>query len=105
MTLPVLAISVQRRNCDDASFWVHSTDGRTCRSVESPFSALRLRSDAAGRYKKVANAEALSWKILMIAEKKFRLLNSPELLGAVHDGQLFEDGMPVQETNPKRRAA
>ena len=57
------------------------------------------------RYKKVANAEALIWKILMIAEKKFRRLNSPELLAAVYDGQLFEDGMPVQETNPKRRAA
>jgi hypothetical protein len=26
-----------------------------------------------------ANAEALIWKILMIAEKKFRRLNSPEL--------------------------
>jgi putative transposase len=47
----------------------------------------------------------LIWKILMIAEKKFRRLNSPELLGAVHDGQLFEDGMPVHETNPKRSAA
>jgi hypothetical protein len=44
-------------------------------------------------------------KILMIAEKKFRRLNSPELLAAVYDGQLFEDGMPVQETNPKRHAA
>jgi len=36
---------------------------------------------------------------------KVRRLNSPDLLGTVHDGQLFEDGMPVQETNPKRRAA
>jgi hypothetical protein len=48
--------------------------------VESPFAAVRLRTDAARRYKKVANAEALIWKGLMIAEKKFRRLNSPELL-------------------------
>ena len=82
--------------------WIHL---RTTNPVESPFSAVRLRTDAARRYKKVANAVALIWKILMIAEKKFRRLNSPELLGAVHDGQLFEDGMPVQETNPKLRAA
>jgi putative transposase len=82
--------------------WIHL---RTTNPVESPFSAVRLRTDAARRYKKVANAEALIWKILMIAEKKFRRLKSPELLGAVHDGQLFEDAMPVQETNPKRRAA
>src|SRR6266481_4042236 len=82
--------------------WNHR---RTTNPVESPFSAVRLRTDAARRYKKVANAEALIWKILMIAEKKFRRLNAPELLAAVYDGQLFEDGMPVNETNPKRRAA
>ena len=82
--------------------WIHL---RTTNPVESPFSAVRLRTDAARRYKKVANAEALIWKILMIAEKKFRRLNSPELLAAVYDGQLFEDGMPVQQTNPKRHAA
>ena len=70
--------------------WIHL---RTTNVVESPFAAVRLRTDAARRYKKVANAEALIWKILMIAEKKFRRLNSPELLGAVYDGQLFEDGI------------
>ena len=66
---------------------------------------MRLRTDAARRYNKLTNAEALIWKILMIAEKKFRRLNAPELLAAVYDGQLFEDGIPIQETNPKRRAA
>ena len=44
--------------------WIHL---RTTNPVESPFSAVRLRTDAARRYKKVANAEALIWKILMIA--------------------------------------
>ncbi len=82
--------------------WIHQ---RTTNPVQSPFSAVRLRTDAARRYKKVANTEALIWQILMIAEKKFRRLNSPDLLGAVQDGQLFQDGMPVQQTNPKRRAA
>ncbi len=55
--------------------WIHL---RTTNVVESPFSAVRLRTDAARRYKDVANAEALIWKILTIAEKKFRRLNSPE---------------------------
>ena len=64
-----------------------------------------MEPNAARRYKKVANAETLIWKILMIAEKKFRRLNSPEPLGAVHDGQRFQDRIPVQEINPKRRAA
>ena len=93
-------LSLSRRCPKD--HWIHL---RTTNPVESPFSAVRLRTDAARRYKKVANAEALIWKILMIAEKKFRRLNAPELLAAVYDGQLFEDGMPVNETNPKRRAA
>ena len=82
--------------------WIHL---RTSNPVESPFSAVQLRTDAARRYTKVATAEALIWKILMIAEKKFRRLNSPQPLAAVYDGQPFADGVPVQETNPKRRAA
>ena len=82
--------------------WIHL---RTTNVVESPFSAVRLRTDAARRYKKVANAEALIWKILMIAEKKFRRLNSPELLEQIYNGQLFEDGIEVEEITRKRRAA
>ena len=42
-----------------------------------------LRTDDARRYKKVASAEALIWKILMVAEKKFRRLNSSELFEQV----------------------
>jgi len=82
--------------------WIHL---RTTNVVESPFSAVRLRTDAARRYKKVANAEALIWKILMIAEKKFRRLNSPELLEQVYNGQLFENGIEVEQMSRKRRAA
>jgi putative transposase len=82
--------------------WVHL---RTTNVVESPFSAVRLRTDAARRYQKVANAEALIWKILMIAEKKFRRLNAPHLLEQVHNGRRFEDGIEVQEITRTRRAA
>ncbi len=81
--------------------WIHL---RTTNPVESPFAAVRLRTDAARRYKKVANAEALIWRILMIAELKFRRLNSPDLLGAVHGGQLFQDGMLVEGITARRRA-
>jgi putative transposase len=82
--------------------WIHL---RTTNPVESPFAAVRLRTDAARRYKKVANAEALIWKILMVAEKKFRRLNSPELLEQVYNRQLFEDGIEVEDVTGKRRAA
>ena len=69
--------------------WIHL---RTTNVVESPFSAVRLRTDAARRYKELANAEALIWKSLTIAEKKFRHLNSPALLEQVYKGEPFEDG-------------
>jgi putative transposase len=82
--------------------WIHL---RTTNAVESPFLAVRLRTDAARRYKKVANAEALIWKILMIAEKKFRRLNTPELLEQVYNGQLFENGIEVEQVSRKCRAA
>jgi putative transposase len=82
--------------------WIHL---RTTNVVESPFSAVRLRTDAARRYKKVANAEAFDWKILTIAEKKFCRLNSLELLEQVYNGERFEDGIEIEELSRKRRAA
>ncbi len=38
---------------------------RTTNVIESPFAALRLRTDAAKRFKKVANATAVIWKMLL----------------------------------------
>ena len=61
--------------------------------VESPFAALRLRTDAAKLFKKVANATAVVWKMLLIAERKFPRLNSPELLPAVASGERYHDGL------------
>ena len=49
--------------------WQHL---RTTNVIESPFASVRLRTDAAKRYKKVANATALIWRVLMVAEKRFR---------------------------------
>jgi putative transposase len=57
---------------------------RTTNVVESPFAALRLRTDAAKRYKKVGNATAVIWKMLMLAEQRFRKLNAPEKLAQVY---------------------
>lgn len=54
--------------------------------------------------KKVANAEALVWKILMLGEKRFRRLNAPELLEDVHAGNKFVDGVAVSKLT-RRRAA
>jgi hypothetical protein len=60
---------------------------------------VRLRTDTARRYKKVANAEALIWKILLIAQKKFRRLNAPALLKDVYQGNKFVDGVAGKKVN------
>ena len=72
--------------------WKHL---RTTNVVESPFASVRLRTSAAKRFKKVESATALIWKLLMVAEKRFRKLNAPHLLRDVFDGRKFEDGKPV----------
>jgi putative transposase len=77
---------------------------RTTNVVESPFASVRLRTDAAKRYKKVANAEALIWRILMIAEKKFRRLDAPHLLQEVYKGKKFVDGVAVKKINGRLAA-
>src|SRR3990170_5631835 len=83
--------------------WIHL---RTTNIVESPFNAVRLRTDAARRFKKVENAEAMIWKLLVVAEKSWRALNAPRLMRDVYDGKLFKDGIAVRTMiEPTRKAA
>ena len=74
--------------------WQHL---RTTNVIESPFAPVRLRTDAAKRYKKVANATALIWRVLMVAEKRFRKLNAPHLMTDVYAGERYEDGKPIEQ--------
>lgn len=74
--------------------WKHL---RTTNVVESPFAAVRLRTSAAKRYKKVAHAPAVIWKTLLVAEKGFRRLSAPELLGEVAEGAAYVNGKRVQK--------
>jgi putative transposase len=74
--------------------WKHL---RTTNPVESPFAALRLRTDAAKRYKKIDNATAVIWKMLLLAEQKFHRLNAPERMKQVFLGVQFRDGIEVRQ--------
>jgi len=82
--------------------WIHI---RTTNVVESPFSAIRLRTDGAKRFKKVANVTAMIWKLLMMAEKRFRKLNAYELLKDVYAGRRFFDGVIQDESTISERMA
>ena len=81
--------------------WQHL---RTTNPVESPFAALRLRTDAAKRYKRVDRAIAVIWKMLMVAEQRFRRLKAPELIEDVYLGAQYVDGI-VSETTAEKVAA
>jgi transposase-like protein len=74
--------------------WKHL---RTTNVVESPFSSVRLRTTAAKRFKKVANATAMIWKLLQVAEKTFRKLDAPHLLAEVAEGVTYVNGVRVKQ--------
>jgi putative transposase len=82
--------------------WPHL---RTTNIVESPFAAVRLRTDAAKRYKRVPNATAMIWKLLRVAEKSFRKLKGSELLPQVFQGKQFVDGLLLKAKTKSDKVA
>jgi putative transposase len=82
--------------------WKHL---RTTNIIESPFAAVRLRTTAAKRFKKVENATALIWKTLLVVEQHFRKLNAPHLCTTVYDGATYRDGVLVTSRTRELRAA
>lgn len=74
-------------------YWIHL---RTTNIVESPFSSVRLRTDAAHRYKCVEGANAIIWKMRRVAEKSWRKLNAPQLLPLIASGMKCKDGVMLK---------
>ncbi len=82
--------------------WVHI---RTTNIVESPFSSVRLRTNASKRFKKVESASAMIWKLLQVAEKSFRKLKGYWLLSDVLEGKQFVNGVAIEENKSVERKA
>ena len=76
---------------------------RTTNVVESPFASVRLRTNVGKRYKKVKNATALIWRVLVVAEKRFRKLQASHLLPGVLP--VKNTGMANPSHNRKKLAA
>lgn len=74
--------------------WKHL---RTSNVVESPFSRVRLRTAASRRFKSQVNATCLVWKTVMVAEKSFRKLNAPQLVGKVARGTKYDNGKEMRD--------
>src|SRR5499426_2130739 len=81
--------------------WKHL---RTTNVVESPFAAVRLRTAAAKRFKKVEHATAIIWKTLLVAEQSFRRLNAPELLAEVAERATYVNDVRAKRGNEKAAA-
>jgi transposase-like protein len=73
--------------------WKHL---RTTNPVESPFAAVRLRTTAAKRFKRVEHATAVIWQTLLIAEQTFRRLDAPELLAELAEGVTYVNGVRMK---------
>ena len=82
--------------------WKHL---RATNVVESPFAAVRLRTAAAKRFKKVENATAVIWKTLLVAEHTFRRLDAPELLPDVAHGVEYVNGVRAANRRDEKVAA
>jgi len=80
--------------------WKHL---RTTNVVESPFAAMRLRTDAAKRFKKAANATAMIWRLLLVAEKRFRKIDAPHLAAAVYRGHQVRRRSETHEVESEGR--
>lgn len=63
-----------------------------------------MRTDAAKRFKVVANATMLIWKVLRVAESRWRKLDAPDLLKDVYEGREFADGAPVTRAMGRKAA-
>jgi transposase-like protein len=83
----------------------HCVHLRTTNVAESPFSSVRLRTDAAKRFKEIQNATAMIWKLLRVAEKNFRTLKGFWLLFHVYSGKKFIDGVMKDESEALGRMA
>lgn len=68
--------------------WKHL---RTTNVIESP-------------YKKVDNATAMTWRLLLVAEKRFRKVDAPHLAAEVYRGVVFEDGVKIPKSNHRAAA-
>lgn len=86
-----------------AEHWKHL---RTSNIVESPFATVRLRQRVTKGPGSRNKGLTMAFKLLEMAQTRWRRLNGAELLPLVREGALFVDGVRVErESNQERIAA
>jgi len=78
---------------------------KTTNPIESIFSPVRLRTNAARRIKSPRSALYLIFQLIVRAQQRWRCINAPEMVQKVIGGVKFKDGIEVKEhkTEKKKR--
>jgi putative transposase len=78
---------------------------KTTNPIESIFSPVKLRTNAARRIKSPRSALYLIYALIIRAQKRWRKINAPELIEDVIAGVKFENGIKIKSKKHKRAAA
>lgn len=86
-----------------ADHWQHI---RTTNVIESPFATVRLRQRVTKGAGSRTKGLLMAYKLLGMAQRRWRRINAAELLPLVRAGVMFVDGVrPEREDNQDRKAA
>jgi putative transposase len=87
-----------------AEHWIHLW---TTNPIESPFATVRLRQRVTKGAGSRTKGLVMAFKLLLMAQQRWRRLNASELLPLVRAGVRFQDGLRVEreDTRKKRSAA
>jgi len=78
---------------------------KTTNPIESIFSPVKLRTNAARRIKSPRSALYLIYALIIRAQKRWRKINAPELINDVMAGVKFENGIKIKTKKHKKAAA
>jgi len=88
-----------------AEHWQHL---RTTNVIESPFATVRLRQRVTKGAGSRLKALVMAYKLLDMAQQRWRRLNAAHLLPLVRAGVVFVDGVQQEReevTKPRKKAA
>jgi transposase-like protein len=83
-----------------AEHWRHL---RTTNPIESPFATVRLRQRVTKGAGSRTKGLTMAFKLLLMAQERWRKINGAELLPLVRAGVSFEDGRRVEREDTKKR--
>jgi len=85
-----------------AEHWLHL---RTTNPIESSFATVRLRQRVTKGAGSRAKGLAMAFKLLEMAQLRWRKVNSPHLVAQVRAGLAFKDGILIERNSSESRAA